>query len=108
MEGGQDGGSSLSMEGDSSQIEGAWMGALVGEAKVEGAQGASCRGGRHYEGTPGTLMWSHLTSWAEEEGESWGVVLESPVGVGAWGMVGAQGTGLKDWELGRMLEEGKA
>lgn len=75
---------------------------------VEVAHGASCRGGRHFEWTSGTLMWDHLWSWAEEEVESWVGVQESPAGEGAWGKVGELGTDLENWLSEMAVEGGKA
>lgn len=70
-----------------------WGVAWVGVVMVVGAQEASCKGGKDSEQTPGTPMWDHLGSWEGEEVESWVGVQGSPDEQGAWGRVGALGTG---------------
>lgn len=42
----------------------------MGVVMAAGAQEASCKGGRHSEQTPGTLVWGRLWSWEAEEVES--------------------------------------
>lgn len=58
--GGEDGGSSWSMEGGSSWIERPWGEAWADVVMVEGAQVASCKGGKHSEQTLATLGLDHL------------------------------------------------
>lgn len=100
-EGGEDGGSSWSMEGGSPLIEKPWEEAWTSAAMVAGAQAASCKGGRHSEQTLGSLRWS----WAREEVESWVGDQGTPVGQEAWGKADALGTGLENQETGNVLEE---